>query len=94
MTRRKEISMLLRQRAWTPKELASHFFAEMSEIIADLEHVRRSTQLPLRFRFSPPFCRQCGFVFKERLKLKAPTKCPKCRSEGIEEGRYSISQGE
>ena len=92
MTRREDIERLLKERPWTPKELAEYFGAPMNEIIDDLEHVRRSTQLPAVFRFHPPACRDCGFMFKERSKMKAPSKCPKCRSESIEEGRYFIKQ--
>lgn len=93
MTRREEIEELLRQRPWTPKDLADYFGAPMNEIIEDLEHVRRSTQAPYLFKFQPPKCRDCAFLFKERSRMKNPSKCPKCRSESIEEGRYYIRQG-
>ncbi|MBN2111761.1 transcriptional regulator [Candidatus Woesearchaeota archaeon] len=92
MTRREEIAELLKQRPWTPKELVEYFGCTMAEIIEDLEHVRRSTQPPLMFRFKPPMCRNCGFLFKERSKMKPPSKCPRCRGEGIEEARYMIRQ--
>jgi len=92
MTRREEIEELLRQRAWTPKELAEYFDAPMDEIIEDLEHVRRSTQKPYIFKHLPPKCRRCGFLFKERSRMKPPSKCPQCRAESIEEGRYFIRQ--
>jgi predicted Zn-ribbon and HTH transcriptional regulator len=92
MTRREDIEELLKQRHWTPKELAEHFGAELGEILEDLEHVRRSTQAPLLFKFLPPRCRSCGFLFKERSRMKAPSKCPNCRGEDIEEGKYFIRQ--
>lgn len=92
MTVRKEMSELLKQRPWTPKDLADYFDLEINEIIANLEHVRRSTQLPLSFKFKPPVCMHCGFVFKERAKMKPPSKCPNCRGESIEEARYMIKE--
>ena len=92
MTRREEIEELLRQRPWNPKDLADYFGAPMKEIIEDLEHVRRSTQPPLMFKFQPPKCRDCGFLFKERSKMKTPSKCPKCMSESINQGRYFVRQ--
>lgn len=92
MTRREEIEELLRQRPWTPKELADYFGAPMNEIIEDLEHVRRGTQNPFIFKYQPPKCRDCGFLFKERSKMKTPSKCPKCRSESMDDGRYFVRQ--
>ena len=92
MTRRQEIKELLMQRPWTPKALAEYLGAPMDEIIEDLEHVRRSVQPPLALGFQPPTCRDCGFLFKERSKMKTPSKCPKCRSESISEGKYFIRQ--
>lgn len=92
MTRREEITELLKQRPYTPKELAEHFGVTMAEVIEDLEHVRRSTQHPYLFKFHPPKCMHCGFLFKERARMKPPSKCPKCRHEAIEEGRYFIRE--
>jgi predicted Zn-ribbon and HTH transcriptional regulator len=92
MTRREEIAELLKQHPYTPKELAEHFGVELGEILEDLEHVRRSTQPPLIFKHFPPQCNSCGFLFKERSRMKAPSKCPKCRGEDISEGRYFIRQ--
>ena len=92
MTIREEIAELLKQRPWTPKELAQHFGLEINEIIENLEHIRRSTQLPYVFKFKPPMCKICGFLFKERAKMKPPSKCPRCRHESIEEALYMIRQ--
>lgn len=39
-----------------------------------------------RLVMQPPRCRKCGFEFE---KPKA-TKCPKCKSEWIEEARFFI----
>jgi predicted Zn-ribbon and HTH transcriptional regulator len=92
MTRREEILELLKQKPWTPKELADHFGATVPEIIEDLGHVRRSTQPPYIFKHQPPMCRSCGFLFKERAKLKTPSRCPRCKGESIAEGRYFVRQ--
>lgn len=34
----------------------------------------------------PPRCKKCGFEFDK----PSPTKCPKCKSEWIEEARFFI----
>ena len=36
----------------------------------------------------PAQCKKCGFVFKPEIKI--PGRCPKCRSEWIEEPRFKI----
>ncbi len=92
MTRREEIEGLLKQRPWTPKELADHFGVTIPEIIEDLGHVKRGAQASMLFKYQPPVCNSCGFLFKERIKLKTPTKCPRCRKEDISEARYFIRQ--
>ncbi|WP_330999883.1 transcriptional regulator [Archaeoglobus neptunius] len=39
-----------------------------------------------RLLMQPPRCKKCGFEFE---KMRA-TKCPRCRSEWIEEARFFI----
>jgi transcriptional regulator len=43
-----------------------------------------------RFVLEPSRCRNCGFVFRERTRLTCPSRCPRCRSEGISPPRYGI----
>ena len=43
-----------------------------------------------RFILDPSTCPDCGFVFRDRTKLTRPSRCPKCRSEGITAPRYGI----
>ena len=92
MTRREEIEELLRQKPWTPNELAEHLGAPLNEIVEDLEHVRRNVQKPHVFKHQPPKCHDCGFIFEEIAKMKKPSKCPKCHSDSIDDGRYFVRQ--
>lgn len=92
MTRREEIEGLLKQKPYTPKELADYFSVSIPEIIEDLNHVKLSVKPPYFFKYQPPMCRGCGFLFKERRNLKTPSKCPRCRKEDIAEARYFIRQ--
>jgi len=92
MTRRQEITEVLKQRHWAPKELAEHFDAPLMEIIEDLEHIKNSTQSPYIFKHIPSKCTKCGFLFKGRSRINTPSKCPSCHSESIEEGKYFIRQ--
>lgn len=55
MTRREKIIQLLNDKH-TIKQLAENFGVEISEIIEDLEHVKRSIQ-PRKLRNIPPICK-------------------------------------
>jgi hypothetical protein len=43
-----------------------------------------------RFILEPSTCPGCGYVFRHRIKLTRPSRCPECRSEGITAPRYGI----
>ncbi|MEM2192964.1 MAG: transcriptional regulator [Candidatus Methanomethylicia archaeon] len=38
----------------------------------------------------PPKCKVCGYIFKDLDKPRKPSKCPKCKSERIENPRFKI----
>ena len=82
MTRREEIAALLEKKALSAQQLADRFQIIPPDIIEDLEHIKKSIK-PKRLIVIPARCEDCGFVFKEREKIKKPSKCPKCRSERI-----------
>lgn len=89
-TRREQIYDLLKEREWTAQELANHFKIELSEIIDDLEHLKKSIK-PRKIVVKPAYCKYCGFLFKERSRIKAPSKCPKCRKEWIQPALLRIT---
>ena len=43
-----------------------------------------------RFVIDPASCGGCGYVFRGRTKLTTPSRCPKCKSEGISPPRFGI----
>ncbi|MBW2969701.1 transcriptional regulator [Candidatus Woesearchaeota archaeon] len=88
MTRRKDIVELLSKQAMTLRELTEWFHADAKDVLVDLQHVARS--LKKRFVMDPSVCRNCGFVFKSREKLKRPSRCPECKNEKITEPVFSI----
>ncbi|MFO8016033.1 MAG: transcriptional regulator [Candidatus Woesearchaeota archaeon] len=91
MTRRREIIDTLKQSKMSAQDLANEYRTELRWIIDDLKHIRRTIEKEgLSLRSEPAYCRKCGFVFRDRDKVKAPTKCPKCRSEWIEKEMFFI----
>lgn len=93
MTRRQKIIKLLEKRDYSVSELA--MLLEMRGkgsrkiILEDLRTiagiVKREGKVLL---IQPAQCKKCGFVFKPEIKI--PGRCPKCRSEWIEEPRFKI----
>ena len=69
--------------------LGKEFQVKFSEIESALEHVEKSVK-PRKIKIRPAGCRQCGFVFKDRTKFIPPSRCPKCKSEWIEEAAFKI----
>ena len=80
MTRRQEIIKLLQEDKFSAQTLANMFKVELKEIIDDLFHISNSEKL----KREPAYCKKCGFVFRERSRIKAPSRCPKCKMEWIE----------
>ncbi len=78
MTRREEIIKILKSENISAQALANRYKCELIEIIDDLEHIRRSIK-PNKLHMKSAFCKKCGFVFAERSRIKAPSRCPKCK---------------
>jgi predicted Zn-ribbon and HTH transcriptional regulator len=66
----------------TPRELAKELGMRVSDLLSDLEHLRKS--LKERFEVEPARCEACGFTFSKRTRLSKPSRCPECRSERID----------
>ncbi len=62
-----------------------------SEIYDELEHVARTLKRQgLRLEMIPARCRNCGYEFRDRERLKKPSKCPRCRSERIDPPKFYV----
>ncbi len=89
MIRRQQIIALLDMQPWSAYALANYFRVEVAEIFDDLEYVKYSIQ-PRKFKIILAQCKHCGFEFRDRVKLKAPTKCPQCKGESLTDAQISI----
>ena len=92
MTRRDEIFGILKKEKRSAQELANLFKVELKEIIEDLKHIAKSVRPEYELRMHPAHCKRCDFVFKERSKIKTPTKCPRCKSEWIQAPLFFIER--
>jgi predicted Zn-ribbon and HTH transcriptional regulator len=59
----------------------------IKEVYSNIERIAKIIKKRgLNLLMSPPKCRDCGFEFS---KIKA-SRCPKCKSERIDEARFMI----
>ena len=90
MTLRQRIMAELQKGALTARELSKTVRISEKEVIAHLEHVARSVKSPGQLIIEFPFCHKCGFVFSQRRRFSCPSRCPRCRHEGIHPPAFKI----
>jgi len=93
MTRRERIISLLEERDYSPSELARALDLRgkgaVKTVLEDLRVIQRVVKREGKvLLIKPAECRNCGFVFKPEIKV--PSRCPRCKSEWIEEPRFKI----
>ncbi len=82
-TRRERIAEELRKHWMSLRALSLCFECPEKIIAEDIAHIKKSVFPQERLVKKPAECLNCGFVFKEREKIKQPSRCPKCNSERI-----------
>jgi len=92
-TRRERIISLLEERDYSPSELARALDlrgkGSVKVILEDLRAIQKIVKREGKvLLIKPAECRNCGFVF--RPEIKVPSRCPRCKSEWIEEPRFKI----
>ena len=90
MTRRQEIAEILRCEALSLQDLSVFLKVHIKEILEDIPHIEKSVQPQERLVIVPAQCRKCGFTFKDRRKVKTPSRCPKCKGTRIKVPLFQI----
>jgi len=94
-TTRRQIRTLLEEGPYTAKEISSAVHRPEKEVENHLEHLRRSLHSEgRRLDQVPAECRGCGFVFRKRDRLKAPSRCPVCKGEAISDPSFRVAGGQ
>jgi len=93
-TVRHRIRKLLEEGPLTANELSSAVRRPEKEIASHLEHLKKSLHSEGR-RLSqvPAECRECGFLFRKRDRLTAPSRCPVCKGEAISDPSFRVEEG-
>lgn len=84
-TPRQRIVGELERGVMTTRDLSQRLGLSEKEVAGHLEHVVKSLKPPRRLVITPASCHQCGFVFRSRARhrFSTPSRCPRCRHEGI-----------
>ena len=92
-TRRQRLAALLTEGERGFEELRHQLQIPVHLLEDDLRHVERSARgSARRLIVAPARCSACGFVFRDRAprRFHPPGRCPRCRSEWIEDPRFRI----
>jgi predicted Zn-ribbon and HTH transcriptional regulator len=91
-TTRSQIRSLLEEGPHTAKEISAAVHRSEKEVENHLEHLRKSLHSEGRqLDQIPAECRGCGFVFRKRDRLKAPSRCPVCKGEAISDPSFRVA---
>lgn len=91
-TIRQQMIVHLENKEMTAKEISQAVSVREKEVYEHLAHIARSViNQKKKLITAPPRCLRCGFVFKDRKRLKPPSRCPKCKHEQIQNPSYRIA---
>ena len=93
-TPRQRIIEMLTGTRLSSLQLAQMLGLPERQVEEHLQHVVKSIahDRSRRFILEPSTCPDCDFVFRDRTKLTRPSRCPRCKSEGITAPRYGIEE--
>jgi predicted Zn-ribbon and HTH transcriptional regulator len=89
LTLRQTLALILSQRECSAYELAEELMLTPAEVESHLGHLKLSHKN--KFQMRPARCGACGYVFKNRKRLDAPGRCPRCKAERAEGPWFSIN---
>jgi predicted Zn-ribbon and HTH transcriptional regulator len=82
---------LLETEAMGVRDLSQALGVSEKDVFMHLEHIQRTARgKGRRFGMTPCECLSCGYVFRDRSRLKKPGRCPKCRQSHILGAMYRI----
>ena len=90
-TIRRGIISLIEGNPLSARDISRQVRVSEKEVYTHLEHIQKTVHKTGRaLSVTPPGCRECGFIFKKRERLRKPGKCPVCKGSHIEEPLFSV----
>ncbi|HIJ78920.1 MAG: ArsR family transcriptional regulator [Desulfobulbaceae bacterium] len=88
VTIRQEVLRVLEDAELTVGELSKIIGKSEQELYDHLAHLRGAKSLII----IPAQCLACGFIFRNREKVKKPGKCPKCKDTHISQPMFTAAR--
>ena len=93
-TVRQALERALLEEALTLRELSQRVGVSEKQLGEHLEHLAKSLKSRgLRLLREPAHCLACGFLFRDRQRMTAPSRCPQCKSERVEPATFRLVGG-
>ncbi len=90
-TIRQKMIFLLEEENLGVRDLSQALGISEKDAYAHLEHIQRSVSTKGKnLVMTPCECLSCGYVFKDRNRVKKPGRCPKCRQSQIQGAMFKI----
>jgi transcriptional regulator len=91
-TLRQRMIAVLQERLMDQHELSQALGIREKEVVLHLPHIAKTTAgRKLAWQVRPAYCEACRYVFKDRRRLTAPSKCPRCRASRIRGPWFKVS---
>ena len=90
-TVRRRMVSLLCAASLSARDISAAAGISEKEVYAHLAHIQRTIHRSGKaLVVTAARCRNCGFEFRKRERLKRPGRCPVCRGESMEGPFFSI----
>jgi len=89
--RQRMLGTLTRNELFSLRELKLKFKLTAQEVKDEVEHIFLTAKSQgYSVHIVPAECGSCKYVFKDRRKVSAPSRCPKCKSERVLEPLFKL----
>ncbi|MEJ2155420.1 MAG: transcriptional regulator [Desulfobacteraceae bacterium] len=84
-TLRQQMITILQSSPMDKRDLSQALRISEKEVNDHLPHVAKTaTAQGMTWQVTPAYCDGCRFTFKDRKRIAAPSKCPKCKASRIQ----------
>jgi predicted Zn-ribbon and HTH transcriptional regulator len=91
-TLRQQMIAILQTAPMDRRGLSQALGIREKEVDSHLPHVAKSVVAKgMDWQIIPAFCQSCNYTFKDRKRLSAPGKCPRCRHARIQGPWFKVS---